>query len=56
MTKKQTMCVDEAIKCLQNARKWLDQAMYYSGDEMPVKELEKVRESYSHVCQSIDLL
>lgn len=50
------MCVNEAIKCLQSARKWLDQAMYYSGDEMPQKDFQRVREAYDFVCKANDKL
>ena len=56
MTTKQAMCVNEAIKCLQSARKWLDQAMYYSGEEMPESDFQKVRIAYDKICQSVDML
>jgi len=52
MTPKQHMCINEAIKCLQNARQWLDQAMYYSGELMPEKEFKNVRESYDLICEA----
>lgn len=56
MTTKQAMCVSEAIKCLQSARKWLDQAMYYSGEEMPEKDFKKVREAYDKICEANNCL
>ena len=56
MTTKPAMCVNEAIKCLQSARKWLDQAMYYSGEEMPEKDFKKVREAYDLICSANDKL
>ena len=56
MTTKQAMLVNEAIKCLQSARKWLDQAMYYSGEEMPEKDFKKVREAYDLICSANDKL
>lgn len=56
MTNKQAMCIDEAARCLQSARKWLDQAMYYSGEEMPEKDFKKVREAYDKICEANNCL
>ena len=56
MTTKQAMCVNEAIKCLQRARKWLDQAMYYTGEPMTDADLQKVREAYDLICKANDKL
>jgi hypothetical protein len=56
MTPKQHYLISEAIKCIQSARKWLDQAMYYSGEEMPENELKKVRQAYDEICRANDLL
>ena len=56
MTPKQHYLISEAIKCLQSARKWLDQAMYYSGEEMPEKDFKKVREAYDLICSANDKL
>ena len=56
MTAQQFQCVSKAIECLQNARKWLDQAMYYSGEEMPENDFKKVRESYDLICKANDNL
>ena len=56
MTRKQADCVEEAVKCLQNARKWLDQAMYYTEPQLPDGEQKKVRAAYDTVCKSIDML
>ena len=56
MTPKQHYLISEAIKCIQSARKWLDQAMYYSGEEMPENELKKVRKAYDEMCRANDLL
>ena len=56
MTSKQVDCVRNAIKSIQTARKWLDMAMYYSGEEMPEKEFKKVREAYECLCSANDKL
>ena len=56
MTPNQHQCVINAIKHIQNARKWLDQAMYYSGAEMPENEFKKVRQAYDAICQANDIL
>ena len=50
------MCIDEAVRCLQSARKWLDQAMYYTGDPMPDEDFRKVREAYDLICSANDKL
>ena len=55
MTKQQQTCIDNAIKNLQTARKWLDQAMYYSGD-IPDSEHTKLRAAYDKICEAIDKL
>ena len=54
MTRKQEMCISEAVKNLQTARKWLDQAMYYSDEQMQGRDLKKTREAYDLVCSVID--
>ena len=56
MTSKQVDCVRNAIKSIQTARKWLDIAMYYSGEEMPENEFKKVREAYDYLCKANDKL
>lgn len=56
MTRKQTYCIEEARKSLNNARKWLDQAMYYTGDGMPDNELQRIRKSYDDISKTIDTL
>ena len=56
MTSKQVDCVRNAIKSIQTARKWLDMAMYYSGDTMPENEFKKVREAYDYLCKANDKL
>jgi hypothetical protein len=45
-----------ATKCIQDARKWLDQAMYYTGDPMPYEDFRKVREAYDLICSANDKL
>lgn len=50
------MCIDEAVRCLQSARKWLDQAMYYTEPQLPDNEQKKVRAAYDTICKSIDML
>lgn len=45
-----------AIKCIQEARKWLDQAMYYTGDPMPDEDFRKVRGAYDLICKANDKL
>lgn len=56
MTPQQHTCVMNAIKCIQEARKWLDQAMYYTDPHLPAEEQRKVRASYDLLCSSIDAL
>ena len=56
MTPQQHQCIENAIKSLQDARKWLDLAMYYSGSVMPEKEFKKIRESYDLICKANDKL
>ena len=56
MTRNQEMCIKEAIESLQTARKWLDQAMYYTEPQLPDGEQKKVRAAYDTVCKSIDML
>lgn len=56
MTNQQRICIDNAIKHLQDARKWLDTAMYYSGEEMPSEDFGRVRASYDKLCEVIDKL
>ena len=56
MTPKQHYLISEAVKSIQSARKWLDQAMYYSGEEMPEKDFQRVREAYDLVCKANDKL
>lgn len=50
------MFINDAKKNLEQARQWLDFAMYFCGDTMPDKELEKTREAYNSVCHAIDKL
>jgi len=52
MTPQQHTCVMHAIKSIQEARKWLDQAMYYTGDPMPDEDFRKVREAYDLICSA----
>ena len=54
MTKQQRECINEAVKSLQNARKWLDQAMYYSDGVMDESSLKNTREGYEMICSVID--
>lgn len=56
MTQKQYCFVAEAVKNLQNARKWLDQAMYYSGEQMPEIDFQKIRKAYDLICDANDQL
>ena len=56
MTPKQVDNIRNAIKSIQTARKWLDMAMYYSGDSMPDDEFKKVHEAYDHLCKANDKL
>ena len=56
MTPKQHYLISEAIKCLQSARKWLDQAMNYSGEEMPEKDLKRTKEAYDKIKEANNLL
>lgn len=56
MTRRQEQFINDAKKNLEQARQWLDIAMYYSGEEMPEKDFEKVRNAYDKICSSIDSL
>ena len=56
MTRRQEQFINDAKKSLEEARQWLDLAMYYSGDTMPENELEKTREAYNNICSAIDKL
>ena len=56
MTPQQHQCIDHAIKNIQEARKWLDQAMYYTEPQMPEKEFERVRKAFNFLCKSNDQL
>ena len=56
MTPKQHYLISEAIKCLQSARKWLEQAMNYSGEEMPEKDLKRTKEAYDKIKEANNLL
>jgi hypothetical protein len=56
MTPQQHQCIDHAIKNIQEARKWLDQSMYYTEPQMPEKELKRVREAYDLICKANDKL
>lgn len=53
MTNKQAMCIDEAVRCLQSARKWLDQAMYYTEPQLPDNEQKKVRAAYDTIANQL---
>lgn len=56
MTRNQEMCIMEAVESLQTARKWLDQAMYYSDEIMAEDDFKKVRAAYDTICNAIDKL
>ena len=56
MTPQQDRCIRNAVKCLQDARKWMDQAMYYTGDPMPDSEFMKMRTAYDCICKAVDRL
>lgn len=56
MTRRQEQFINDAKKSLEEARQWLDLAMYYSGENMPDNELEKTREVYDTICTAIDRL
>lgn len=56
MTPQQHQCIEHAIKSIQEARKWLDQAMYYTEPQMPEKERKRVREAYDLICKANDKL
>ena len=56
MTPQQDRYIRNAVKCLQDARKWMDQAMYYTGDPMPDSEFTKMRTAYDSICKAVDRL
>ena len=56
MTPKQHYLISEAIKCLQSARKWLEQAMNYSGEEMSEKDLKRTKDAYNKIQEANNLL
>ena len=55
MTQRQEKAINEAEKCLQSARKWMDFVMYYS-DVLTEKEHRKICSAYDNVCAAIDKL
>ena len=56
MTQKQKYLVNEAKQCLERARKWLEQAIYYSGEDMPEEDRKNTLDVLNKVCKTHDKL
>ena len=56
MTQEQQNNIFLATRKIQEARSYLDTAMYYTGEPMEESEFQKVREAYDLLCRASDKL
>jgi len=56
MTQDQRNNIFFATRKIEEARSYLDTAMYYTGEPMEESEFKKVREAYDLICKAADKL
>lgn len=56
MTQEQQNNIILATRKIEEARMYLDAAMYYTGEPMEESEFQKVREAYDLICKAADKL
>jgi len=56
MTQEQQNNIFLATRKIEEARRFLDNAMYYSAEPMEESEFQKVREAYDLLCRANDKL